>query len=146
MEDSEFEKQMSARVRRHMLTSFGGFLGAIVFIGAAGAGARAVLGANHPAALAIIPAIGILMIPAIGFWSTFRNLRCPSCNHLVAFHVSAKFSAFGSMASDDCRNCGQRIFSADIPRRFRRTVLFAIGVGFALAVVTAVLGGMSHRP
>ncbi len=141
----DLEQQMAARVRRHMITSFSGLLAAIALMVIAGAAARALFGDAPPSWVRVLPVLGILLIPAIGFYSTFKNLRCPSCNHLVAFQVSANYSLFGAKANKACNGCGHKIFGDLIAQRVRRMfmVMFAIGIG--LGVVSAILSAVLHH-
>ncbi len=85
MEDANV-LEMRSRVRRHMLTSFFGAIGALVLAVLIGGVLHAV-GGDAPWVERASPlaAVGmILLIPVVGWISTFRNLRCPSCNGLVA--------------------------------------------------------------
>lgn len=137
MEDTDIQREMKSRIRKHMLTSIGGVLVGMFLVGGLGAVVGGLSRGGTPGALAILPILGIAAIPAIGFWSTFTNLRCPSCNGLVAMQVSWKYSAFGSMASDECRHCGKTIFSPDVPARFRKLILITMAIAFALAFLGA---------
>ncbi len=137
--------QMRSRVRRHMLTSFGGIVIAILFVAASGVALRSAFGGAPPRWSAVVPMLGILAIPAIGFYSTFKNLRCPSCDRLVAFQVSANFSLFGTMAQKTCPGCNARLFGDDQARRFLRVFLVLFGIGFVLAIVQLVVRGLTHH-
>lgn len=150
MEDANV-LEMRRRVRRHMLTSFFGAIGMLV-VAAVGAGVVRAIGGDAawvPQATGIAGIVGILFIPVIGWTSTFVNLRCPSCNGFVAWQVSAKYSAFGGMTSNQCRHCGVTIFAPNATRRFFLVIsLIAIGFGLAAAVMGAMLsrGRMQHDP
>ncbi|MFO0685897.1 MAG: hypothetical protein U0234_27810 [Sandaracinus sp.] len=143
--------EMRRRVRRHMLTSFFGAIGMLA-VAALGAGAIRAIGGDAawvPQATGIAGIVAILFIPVIGWTSTFFNLRCPSCNGFVAWQVSAKYSAFGAMASNQCRHCGVTIFAPSATRRFFFVIaMIAIGFGIAAAVMGAMLsrGQMHHDP
>jgi hypothetical protein len=140
------EEQMAARVRRHMVTSIGGVFGVIVVMFVLGAVARTAIGPDtHAPWMAVFPLVGILAIPAIGFWSTFRNLRCPSCEKLVIYQVSWNYSLFGGMASKTCRHCGQKIFGDLIQQRFRRMMIIMMCIGIGLGVLGAVANVMTHQ-
>lgn len=131
----DLELEMANRVRRHMLTSLGGVVLGMLLAGGLG-GAVAALGG--PVALRLAPLLGIVAIPAIGFWSTYRNLRCPSCDRLVALQVSWNYSLFSGMAPKTCNGCGKKIFGDLIAQRFRRTMLVMVAVGFGLGMLGAV--------
>lgn len=139
---TELEQEMVNRVRRHMLTAFAGVGVAILLVFAAGAGSYAIFGSHPPIFVAMLPVLGILLIPVIGLWSTFRNLRCPSCNRLVAFQVSNNYSLFGRFASKNCAGCGQKIFADDIARRLFRVIIVLFAIGMALAITSAILSAV----
>jgi hypothetical protein len=144
----DLEQAMADRTRRHMLTSIAGVILGIVLTFVGGAAVRVLFGQSPPAWTSSIPALGILSIPAIGFWSTYRNLRCPACERVVAWQVSAKYSALGAMASNQCRHCGATIFGATIQRRFRRmfVIMFAVGIGIGLlGAGLSAMNAASHR-
>lgn len=143
MERTELERQMTARVWRHMITSFGGFVGVIVLMGVSGAAAQLMFGNDMPVVVRVLPLLGILAIPAIGFYSTFKNLRCPSCNRLVIWEVSWNYSLFSRMAPKTCGGCGKKIFPDDLVRRMSRAMLVLVGVGVVLGALSAGLGAMS---
>lgn len=138
------EAEMIRRVRRHMLTSIGGILLTVVVAGVAGGIARSA--ALAPAVGGLLVFGAMLLIPIIGFTSTFRNLRCPKCNGLVVFQVSAQYSWFGRFAPKTCRHCGEKIFADDIPQRFRRfaLIMLAIGIGTGLLGVIANVVTSAH--
>lgn len=145
MEETSLETEMKRRVRRHLLMSGGGFLLAIALMVVAGAAAKTIFGASPPAFVRLIPIGGILLVPAIGFWSTFKNLRCPACEGSVIFQASAQYSMFGAAVSKSCSHCGEKIFADDIPRRFRRMIFVLVGVGVAIGALSAILSAMSSR-
>lgn len=144
METTALESQMKARVRRHMLTSLVGIIAGILLASLAGASAVRFFGAPLPRWVVVFPILGILTIPAVGFWSSYRNLRCPACEKSVVWQVSAKYSAFGAMAGQHCRHCDQKIFADDIPRRFRRMILVMIGVSVSLGLIGAASALLSR--
>jgi hypothetical protein len=137
--------QMLARVRRHMITSFGGIALAFTLLMGGGAIGRVLFGPAIPGWWGVLSFAAILLIPAIGFYSTFTNLRCPSCNRMVALQVSTNASLFGRSASKTCRHCGVQIFDDRLFLRFRRTGLIVffgtLCLGFGSAILSAVLGG-----
>jgi len=141
--------EMRSRIRRHMLTSFLGAIGALVVAVLIGGVLHAVGGdAPWVARASGFAALGtILLIPVLGWISTFRNLRCPSCNGLVVWQVSTKYSAFGALASNQCRHCGVTIFAPSTTRRFFLVIgLMAIGFGLTAAIFGAMLSaGRMHR-
>ncbi len=140
----DLELEMARRVRRHMVTSLAGVMSAIGLMVLGGALARALFGANVPGWFAVGPLLAIMMIPAIGFWSTFHNLRCPACNGLVAFQVSYQTSPFGGGGTGNCRHCGAHVFGDLIRRRARRLIFVGFAVGIGLGVVGAVLNVITH--
>ena len=137
--------QMRSRVRRHMLTSFGGVVLAILFVAASGLAARAAFGGPPPRWFVVVPMLGILAILAIGFYSTFKNLCCPSCDRFVVFQVSANFSFFSATASKTCRGCNAKIFGDDQARRVLRVFLVLFGIGLVLAIVQLAVRGLTHH-
>jgi hypothetical protein len=139
MQRTELEERMARRVRLHMLTSFGGIVLAIVVALAAGGLARLLFGPAQPAWVAVASLLGMLLIPAIGFTSTLRNLRCPSCERVVALQVSWNYSLFGSWAKKTCNHCGQKIFADDVGPRFRRFLFIAMAVGMAFGILSVIL-------
>jgi len=140
---TELETQMIRRIRRHMLTSFGGFLVAIGVLVVGGFVAHS-LGPTARWAAVLFPAVAILMIPLIGFYSTFRNVRCPACDRLVAFQASAHYALLGPPASKACNGCGAKIFPDDMRRRFLRLVAIMFAAGVGLAIVGGLLRASSQ--
>jgi hypothetical protein len=137
---------MRSRVRRHMLTAFAGIALGIVTMVAGGAVVHLVVPASAAGiATAVVSLAGIAMIPIIGITSAFRNLRCPSCNGLVAMQVSNKFSAFGSFARNDCKHCGVQIFAAGGTRRFLVLVAIAVLVFFGGILSFTLAATRQHR-
>jgi hypothetical protein len=130
--------EMRRRIRTHMLTSLAGVVLCFVTFAVGGGVAHAIGMGHSGAAVGLVSLAAIAMIPTLGFWSTFRNLRCPSCNGLVAWQVSAKFSAFGSMASNECRHCGVTIFAPNATRRFFMVI---IGIAVAFFLFAAGMAG-----
>ncbi len=137
--DSDLVLEMRRRVRRHMLTSLGGIVFGFFLLVGVGGGMRA-SGVTGP--VAALPVLGVLIIPAVGWWSTFKNIRCPSCDRLVVWIMSSNYSVFGSMAPKHCPGCGKQIFSAASTRRFFRMVFIFVGIGVALAVLGGVASAM----
>jgi hypothetical protein len=129
--------EMRRRIRVHMMTSLGGVVLCFLTFAVGGGIAHAVGMGHSGAAVGLVALAAIAMIPALGFWSTFRNLRCPSCNGMVAWQVSNKFSAFGSMASNECRHCGVTIFAPNATRRF------FLAIGLIAVVFFLFAAGMS---
>lgn len=144
--DTAIEQEMKRRIRRHMLTSIGGVILALVLVAVGGGVLGVVFGGAPPAwAGGVVGLVAFVTIPAVGFGSTFHNLRCPSCNGLVAFQVSVQYSAFGGLASKTCRHCGVQIFANDTPRRVRRMLLLVVVAGILLGASGAVVSMMSRR-
>jgi hypothetical protein len=135
----DLEKAMLGRVRRHMITSLGGIVLAIALMAVTGAGSHAIFGASMPVWARMLPILGIVLIPTIGLTSTFRNLRCPSCNGLVALQVSTQYSLFSRMASKNCRHCGAKIFGDELAGRFRRMLVIMVVLGLSLGFGGAIL-------
>lgn len=135
--------EMRRRIRLHMLTSIAGVVLCFLTFGLGGAIAHAIGMGESGAVRGLVALAGIAMIPTLGFGSTFRNLRCPACNGLVAWQVSTKFSAFGSMASNECRHCGVTIFAPNATRRFF-IVIAIIAVAFFL-FAAGMAGFMATR-
>ena len=137
-----FESEMIRRVRQHMVTSICGILMTVVLAGLAGGFART---ASLPPGVGGLLVFGaLLLIPIIGFTSTFRNLRCPKCNGGVVFQVSAQYSWFGRFAPKTCRHCGEKIFADDIPQRFRRFALIMLAIGMGVGLLGAVANLVMH--
>lgn len=145
MDAAQYPAETRRRVRRHMFTSFGGFLLAIALMVASGALSVALFGSPPPSWVAILPGLGIAMIPAIGFYSTYKNLRCPACDRSIAFQVSTKYSLFSSVASNQCRHCGATIFDDETARRVRRTLLVAVCLGVGLGFVSSLVAVLSQH-
>lgn len=139
--ESSLEREMRVRARRHLLTSLGGFVLAIAMLALLGSLNAWLLGGRLP--LAFGAAVSILLIPAVGFTSTFRNLRCPACEGLVAFQVSANASIFGAAARKTCRHCGKTIFGDSFSRGSRRVIFVAFAVG-ALGAIGSILARTRH--
>ena len=119
----DLETQMLKRSRLHMFTSLGGVaLGVLVIARSAAMG------------MPLLAPVGILLIPAIGFWSAFRNLRCPACNKLVGLQVSSNYSPMGKTAPKECAGCGAKIFGDEIVKRFWR-MAFVVFFGFLLLAI-----------
>src|SRR5262245_16423214 len=108
MQRTELEQQMTGRVRRHLLASVVGFVVALLLMVIAGAGARAAFGTDQPLWARLLPVLGIVLIPVIGLRSTFKYLRCPACDRMVALQVSANYSVFGARANRNCNACGKK--------------------------------------
>lgn len=144
MELTPLELAMQSRVRRHMLTAVGGIVAGILLASLAGASAVRFFGSPLPGWVAVFPVLGILTIPAVGFWSTRRNLRCPACEKSVVFQVSSMYSAFGASVSKHCPHCGEKIFADDIPRNFKRMLLIMMAVAFTLGLVGAIAAALTR--
>jgi hypothetical protein len=134
--------EMTRRTRRHMLTSLVGIgLGFLTMV----VGGRLAHDLAPPSltgvATAVVAALGLAMIPVIGLTSTFRNLRCPACNGFVAMQVSAKFSAFGGLASNNCRHCAAPLFAPGATRRFFVVVIAAVLMLLGALMAFAATGG-----
>jgi hypothetical protein len=123
-----------------MLTSFAGIGVAIAVMVFAGAGIQALNGGTRPDWIVVAPILAILLIPAIGFWSTFKFLRCPACEQVVAMQVSWQYSPFGDSASKTCNACNAKIFPDDTGRRFTRMLIVMVLVGAVLGLVAAIAG------
>lgn len=126
---------MRGRVMRHFGTCFVGFAAGI-------AGCMAV-GAAAPATLArfAVP-LFILIIPIVGFYSTFKNLRCPSCEKMVAFQVSQNYSAFGRWARHECRHCNAHIFYDQKSRGGKGMKIVFLTI-FGVIIALGILGAAS---
>lgn len=141
----DLEELMAARVRRHMVMSFAGVFCAIALMFVAGAAARMIFGETPPVWVRLVPLVGILAIPAIGFYSTFTNLRCPSCNRLVIWEMAWNYSLFSAMAPKTCHGCGKKIFGDLLARRFRRIFIVMFSIGIGLGVLGAVANALMHH-
>jgi hypothetical protein len=131
------------RLWRHMTTSMLGVLAAFVVAGAAIALAKALALEGTAMRITIAAAVGSCLVLAvgIGWWSTFRNLRCPSCNEGIWWQVSWNTSLFAARASKHCRQCGVRLFD----ERSNRFVVVLLVVAFLLGMVGAILNIATHR-
>jgi len=140
-EDQSIETRR--RIWRHMTTSLLGAGAAIVVAGATVALAKAV--ALEGAAMRITIAAAIVSAMAlaigVGWWSAFRNLRCPGCNAAIWWQVSWNTSLFAARASKHCRACGVRLFD----ERSNRFVLVILVVAFVLGLVGAMVNVATHR-
>jgi hypothetical protein len=141
--ESDLVAQMRTRVRRHLLVSLGGIVLAILCIVTVIGIAKALDPSEDPPTYVGILAVGcILMMPAIGFWSTFKNLRCPKCEGSVAWQVSANFSLFSAQATKHCRHCNEKIFPDD---GSRRVLIIMIVVGVAFGAIGAIVNVLMSR-
>lgn len=137
MEPTPLQQEMRARIRRHWLVSLAGFVGTILLGAGLGGAARAL--DLPPTVRGAVAVVALLLLPTAGFYSTWKNLRCPSCDRNVAFLVSANFSAFATRAPKTCRGCGQKIFDDAGAKRFFRFFVVAFAFGVVLAIVSLVL-------
>jgi hypothetical protein len=146
---SDLEAQMLRRARAHMLTSLVGVVLAIVgFMMIIPLRRAFAADGSSFAWLTVVPIVSIVLIPAIGIWSTFKNLRCPACNGMVAMQVSANASIFGSYARKECRHCGQRIFGEEIVRRARRVFFISLAIVPTILImggIAAAVGSIIHK-
>ena len=111
MQDNELATQMLSRVRRHLIISYSGVLCAVGSIAAAAVVGRAIFDNDVPKWFRPVVVItGLAMIPTIGFWSTFKMLRCPSCNGLVGWQTNNQLALFSRHKGKECRHCGKTIF------------------------------------
>lgn len=140
----ELEDAMAGRVRRHMITSVAGIAIGVGFFIVAG-----VIGSQRPELSKAIPAalgiVGFLVMPAIGLTSTFKNLRCPSCERHVISQVSWNYSLFSARASKTCPGCGQRIFGDLVGKRFRRAMIVMVCTIFAFILLAGVGGFVAQK-
>ena len=138
--ETDLVKEMRARVRRHMLVSFAGIGLAILTVAAAGSTAeRFEVGSTPRMLFSIAAVLGLLLVPIIGFWSTFKSLRCPGCDGFVGWQVSWNYSLFSNAARKTCQHCDARIFPDGLARRFLVMVVIALSVGFIAAIVNVLL-------
>jgi hypothetical protein len=141
--ETDLVAQMRARVRRHLLVSLGGVALAMLCIGIVVGIAKALDPSEDPPTYVGILAFGcILMIPSIGFWSAFKNLRCPKCEGSVAWQVSANFSLFSAQATKHCRHCNEKIFP---DAGSRRVLMIMIVVGVAFGAIGAIVNVLMSR-
>lgn len=141
---SDLVAQMRARVRRHMLVSLAGVVVAILCIGVTVGIAKSIVPSEEPPAVVGVLAVAfIFMIPAVGLWSTFTNLRCPKCEGFVGWQVSANFSLFSAQATKHCRHCDEKIFPDD---GSRRVLIIMIVVGVALGAIGAITSAVMSSP
>jgi hypothetical protein len=137
--DPDLVARMRARVRRHLLVSLAGILVAILCIGVSVGIAKTLDPSGNAPAVVGVPVLAfIFMIPAIGLWSAFKNLRCPKCDGSVAWQVSANFSVFSGQATKHCRHCDAKIFPDHSSRRVLVMIAIAVGVG-AIGAILNVL-------
>ena len=141
---------MRTRVTRHFLMTFGMFALALPLEIGIGYLVRALQlipdSGKAPLWVALLFALPIVLVPVVGFYSTFTNLRCPSCEKVVAFQVSANYSAFGIWASRTCRHCGTQIFGEQQQARRGRFLLIMVAVGVVVALLAGVgaLASLHH--
>lgn len=133
-------KEMRARVRRHMLISFGGIGVVLIAFGVMGATAeRYAVDPTLRVLFAVAGVLGLLAVPIIGFWSTLENLRCPGCGGFVGWQVSWNYSFFGNFARKTCRHCNARIFPDGLSRKVLIVAVITIAVGIAAEIVKDLL-------
>lgn len=120
MEDTDLSSPMLARIQTHMLVAVLGVVAGIAILVGGGLIGHALFGADAPGWFRTATfVVGFLMIPVVGFGSTFKLLRCPGCDGLVAFQVSAQASLFPGRYGNQCRHCGKTIFDGRFTRRMR---------------------------
>ena len=126
--DLDLVLKLQRRTRLHLLLTLGGVIVAF-FVMAAITGVVRASGVA-PGFVEFAPLLVVLLIPVIGFWSTFRFLRCPGCEHLVVREVSWHYSALSRWGPKTCPGCGKTLFST---REGVRPV-------FIIAAIVALLG------
>lgn len=136
---------MGTRVKRHFLMTFGMIAVAVPLEVGIGYLVRS-LGLTSdsgraPSWVALLFVLPVLLVPVVGFYSTFTNLRCPSCEKMVARQVSANYSAFGIWASRTCRHCGAQIFAEQRGQR-RNFILILAGIGVVIGTL-AMIGALA---
>jgi hypothetical protein len=138
--DQDLVARMRARVRRHLLVSLGGILLAILCIGTTVGIAKSLdPSGDPPAFVGFFVLAFIFVIPAVGLWSTIKNLRCPKCDGSVAWQVSANFSVFSGQATKHCRHCDAKIFPDDSSRRVLVLIVIAIAIGAIGAILNVLM-------
>lgn len=130
---------MRERVRRQMVLLLGWLVLAIVLAVVLGYAGRAAFRAGAPAWLRVAPMIAVVLVAALGIYSTGKNLRCPSCERGVASLVTKNYSISSGAAGRTCPGCNARLFPDDMPRRLRPIFVMVFGVGVALGVLRLVL-------
>jgi hypothetical protein len=151
MGDTELQAEFARRVRRHMMIlpsmvlafavplSIGSFLKRVYYRGV------------HPPAgfnVTIGLVIGAAFIVTIGygFWSTYKNLRCPNCETNVWYMVSRNASLVFSEGEDHshCPKCDAKIVGPILRQRTKRLMMLSFigGLAFSIAgiVIRAILG------
>jgi hypothetical protein len=128
------EQEMDRRVRRHLVLA-----SLAVATGCAAFGFALYLGSTGTAGVlpAVLATVGVTVAPMIGLWSTYRNLRCPSCNGFVVYEVSANTSLIGPRPAK-CHHCKTPIFGE--PTRKTRAISIAVSLALIVALFTSFCG------
>jgi hypothetical protein len=151
MGDTELQAEFARRVRRHMMVlplmvlafavplTIGSFLKRIYYRGV------------HPPAgfnvtIGILIGAAFLVTIGYGFWSTWKNLRCPQCETNVWYMVSRNASLV--FLADDphthCPQCDAHIVGPILLERTKKLILWSFlgGVAFSIAgvVIRAIFG------
>lgn len=130
---------MLGRVRRHLMTALGGVVVALFSIVTVLGVGHAAFGEGMPVWVVALALLSIAIIPIAGFYSTYRNLRCPACEKSVVFLASTHVSLFGGVAPRQCPHCRATIFDERLHRRGRRLIIVGSVVAITVGAVMAVL-------
>jgi hypothetical protein len=151
MGDTELQAEFARRVRRHLLVlplmvlafavplSIGSLLKRIYY-------RHQSLPTGFHVTIGIVIGIAFVATAGYGFWSTYKNLRCPRCERNVWYMVSRNASLV--FTTDDphthCPGCDAHIVGPILLERTKRTLLYTFvgGLLFSIGgiVVRAILG------
>ena len=151
MGDTELQAEFARRVRRHMVVlpsmvlafavplTIGSFLKRVYYRGV------------HPPqgfnlTIGIFIGVCFMATTGYGFWSTWKNLRCPNCETNVWYLVSRNASTI--LSSDEphthCPKCDAHIVGPILLERTKKLMLltFLGGLVFSIAgfTIRAILG------
>jgi hypothetical protein len=137
---------MRRRMRRHLINIF------VILVIMFGGGVAAYLakvavapGAGpHPSwtkLLVLGCALGgVLGGIVYGWWSAWKNMRCPACGQWIYVYLRWRYSLWASTVGDQCPKCGVTLFDPSDAKGARRLIMLVVGVAFAAGVVAAIAG------
>lgn len=150
MGDTELQAEFARRVRRHLLVlplmvlafavplSIGSLLKRVYY-------RHQALPTGFGVSIGIGIGVAFVATMGYGFWSTYKNLRCPKCEKNVWYIVSRNASlVFSDDVHTHCPNCDAHIVGPILQERTKRTLLYTFvgGMLFAIGgiVLRAILG------
>jgi hypothetical protein len=104
-------------------------------------------GGNRPGPGVVLTGIGEMLFLAnivYGLFSTFFNLRCPTCKTYLGAVVSTLYAPFfvSDAYAPTCRGCGAQLLDDDARVRAKHTMRITFFAMIALPFLAAVVGWM----